>query len=159
MSGWDAVDSEPIDVCGDGGCLKKIVVPAPEGAEGPPETGHEVSAHYTGTLTEGGEQFDSSRDRGSPFTFEIGKGQVIKGWDKGFASMKVGERAILRLRSDYAYGDSGSPPKIPGGASLDFDVELISFGVKPKKKWVSCASHAPIRRVGLIGETRRGGGG
>lgn len=133
---WDEVDVEPIDVSGDGGILKKIITAAPEGAEGPPPKGKEVTAHYTGTLSESGEKFDSSRDRNDPFKFQIGEGQVIKGWDLGFASMKVGERAILRLKSEYGYGDRGSPPKIPGGASLDFDVELIGFGDKEKSKWV-----------------------
>ena len=133
---WDEVDSEAIDVCGDGGCLKKVITAAPDGAEGPPPNGVEVSAHYTGTLAENGDKFDSSRDRGSPFTFVIGQAQVIKGWDKGFASMKVGERALLRLRQDYAYGEMGSPPKIKGGATLDFDVELLGFQVPQKKKWV-----------------------
>lgn len=60
---------------------------------------------------------------------------VIKGWDEGFASMKVGEHAILKVRSDYGYGDSGSPPKIPPKADLYFDVELLSFREKPKERW------------------------
>lgn len=86
-----------------------------------------------GTL-EDGTKFDSSRDRGQPFKFTIGKGQVIKGWDQGFAVMKKNEKAILRCRSDYAYGDSGQG-KIPAGATLNFDVELISFGPKKKEVW------------------------
>lgn len=63
------------------------------------------------------------------------RGQVIKGWDKGFAGMKVGEKAILRCRSDYAYGKTGSPPVIPADATLDFDVELLGFGAKKKERW------------------------
>lgn len=63
------------------------------------------------------------------------RGQVIKGWDKGFAGMKVGEKAILRCRSDYAYGKTGSPPIIPANATLDFDVELLGFGPKKKERW------------------------
>ena len=86
-----------------------------------------MRAHYTGTLESDGSKFDSSRDRGREFTFKIGVGQVIRAWDLGFASMKVGEKAILKCRSDYAYGDNGSPPKIPGGATLLFDVELLGF--------------------------------
>lgn len=98
-------------------------------------TGNEVKAHYTGTLESDGSKFDSSVDRGTPFKFTIGQGQVIRGWDEGFASMKVGEKAMLTIRSDYGYGDSGSPPKIPGGATLQFEVELLGFGEKQKEKW------------------------
>lgn len=85
----------------------------------------------TGTL-EDGTKFDSSVDRGQPFKFKIGAGQVIKGWDEGFASMKVGEKALLVIRSDYGYGDAGSPPKIPPKATLNFEVELLGF---KKEKW------------------------
>ena len=59
-------------------------------------------------------QFDSSRDRGAPFTFILGQGDVIEGWDVGFATMTVGERAVLRCRHDYAYGVKGCKPEIPG---------------------------------------------
>jgi FK506-binding protein 4/5 len=83
--------------------------------------------HYTGTLESDGSKFDSSRDRNDPFEFTIGQGQVIKGWDKGVATMKPGERATLKCLSPYAYGATGSPPKIPGGATLNFDVELLSW--------------------------------
>lgn len=79
----------------DGGLFKKITG---EGAgEASPETGMEVSAHYVGTLDDGTE-FDSSRKRGKPFKFTIGKGEVIKGWDQGFMTMKKGEKALLRCR-------------------------------------------------------------
>ncbi|KAL3944886.1 MAG: hypothetical protein SGBAC_001031 [Bacillariaceae sp.] len=119
----------------DGGVLKKILKEAPEGASGPPPDGNEVEAHYTGTLSSDGSKFDSSRDRGKPFKFTIGQSMVIKAWDQGFASMKVGEHAILKCRADYAYGASGSPPKIPGNAELLFDVELLGFKEKPKERW------------------------
>jgi peptidylprolyl isomerase len=123
--------SDYIDISGDGGLLKKITE---EGTgEVCPSTGYEVVAHYTGTLDDGG-VFDSSRSRGQTFKFGIGKGQVIKGWDQGFASMKKGEKAILRCREDYAYGKSGSG-KIPPNATLNFDVELIDFFPKKKEKW------------------------
>jgi len=89
--------------------------------------GDEVEVHYVGTLESDGSKFDSSRDRSSPFKFKLGQGQVIKGWDKGVATMKLGEKSILTLRSDYAYGDAGSGAKIPGGATLKFEVELLSW--------------------------------
>ena len=75
-----------------------------------------------------GKVFDSSRDRAEPFTFPLGEGQVIAGWDKGFAAMRVGERALLSLAPKYAYGEAGSPPTIPADATLEFDVELLGFG-------------------------------
>lgn len=118
----------------DGGVLKKILQAAPDDAAGPPPVGNEVQAHYTGSLLDG-TKFDSSVDRGTPFKFTIGNGQVIRGWDEGFASMKVGEKAILKCKPDYAYGASGSPPKIPANATLEFEVELLGFHEKRKEKW------------------------
>ena len=88
-----------------------------------------------GTLVSDGSKFDSSRDRGKPFKFTLGIGQVIKGWDEGFASMKVGEKAMLKVRYDYAYGETGSPPTIPAKADLFFDVELLGFKEKPKQRY------------------------
>jgi peptidylprolyl isomerase len=115
------------DISGDGGLLKKIIQ---EGDGDFPNAGDEVEAHYVGTLDDGS-VFDSSRDRAKTFKFTLGQGQVIKGWDQGFASMRKGEKAILRCGSDYAYGKRGQG-KIPADATLNFDVELINFG--PKKK-------------------------
>ena len=89
--------------------------------------GAEVQVHYVGTLVSDGSKFDSSRDRAGNFKFKIGKGNVIKGWDVGVATMLKGEKAELYCRSDYAYGAEGSPPKIPGGATLKFEVELLSW--------------------------------
>ncbi|CAG9792976.1 unnamed protein product [Diatraea saccharalis] len=89
-----------------------------------PKSGQTVVVHYTGTLTNG-QKFDSSRDRGKPFKFRIGKGEVIRGWDEGVAKMSVGERAKLTCSSDYAYGKQGHPGVIPPDATLIFDVELI----------------------------------
>lgn len=108
----------------DGGVLKKI---STEGTgTNKPANGCKVTVHYTGTLLDGS-VFDSSRDRNQPFEFQLGKGKVIKGWDIGVATMKLGERAVFTIREDYAYGESGSPPKIPPKATLVFDVELISW--------------------------------
>lgn len=74
--------------------------------------------------------FDQSANRGEPFVVNIGTGQVIQGWDKGIMTMKLGEKADLVISSEYGYGDQGSPPKIPGGATLIFTVELIQIGDK-----------------------------
>jgi len=90
-----------------------------------PKPGQPVVAHYSGFLLSG-KKFDSSRDRGKPFEFVIGKGQVIKGWDEGFAQMSVGQQAKLTITPDYAYGtqDVGNG-LIPANSTLIFDVELI----------------------------------
>lgn len=89
-----------------------------------PSPGKQVTVHYTGTL-ENGTKFDSSVDRGQPFTFTIGIGQVIKGWDEGVMSMKVGGKRKLIIPANLGYGAAGSPPTIPPNATLLFDVELL----------------------------------
>ncbi|CAH1164192.1 unnamed protein product [Phaedon cochleariae] len=91
-----------------------------------PKTGQTVVVHYTGTLTNG-QKFDSSRDRGTPFKFNIGRGEVIKGWDEGVAQLSVGQRARLTCSPDYAYGSRGHPGVIPPNATLIFDVELLEI--------------------------------
>ncbi|XAR48782.1 Peptidylprolyl isomerase [Bertholletia excelsa] len=105
--------------------LKKKLVKEGEGWETPGK-GDEVEVHYVGTLLDG-TQFDSSRDRGTPFKFTLGQGQVIKGWDEGIKTMKKGEQAIFTIPSELAYGKTGSSPTIPPNATLQFDVELISW--------------------------------
>ncbi|XP_052186313.1 peptidyl-prolyl cis-trans isomerase FKBP62-like [Diospyros lotus] len=105
--------------------LKKKLVKEGDGWD-TPENGDEVEVHYTGTLLDG-TKFDSSRDRGTPFKFTLGQGQVIKGWDQGIKTMKKGENAIFTIPPELAYGESGSPPTIPANATLQFDVELLSW--------------------------------
>jgi len=91
-----------------------------------PKPGQTVVVHYTGTLDDG-TVFDSSRTRGKPFKFVIGRGEVIKGWDEGVARLSVGERARLICSPDYAYGSRGHPGIIPPNARLTFDVELLNI--------------------------------
>jgi FKBP-type peptidyl-prolyl cis-trans isomerase len=83
--------------------------------------------HYEGKLYSDCTVFDSSRSRDSPFTFVVGSGQVIRGWDQGLLGMCTGEKRKLTIPSNMAYGTNGAPPSIPAGATLVFDVELVSF--------------------------------
>jgi FKBP-type peptidyl-prolyl cis-trans isomerase len=96
-----------------------------EGTGATAQAGNTVTVHYTGTLTNGN-KFDSSRDRGQGFTFKLGAGMVIKGWDQGVAGMKVGAVRKLTIPPHLAYGDAGFPPVIPPGSTLVFEVELLS---------------------------------
>ena len=91
-----------------------------------PKVGQKVTVHYVGTLPDG-TQFDSSRDRGAPFSFTFGVGQVIQGWDKGLETMKVGGRRKLVIPPHLAYGSQAVGGVIPANATLHFDVELISI--------------------------------
>ena len=107
-----------------------------------PEVGDKVVVHYTGTL-EDGTKFDSSKDRGQPFEFAIGVGQVIRGWDEGVITMKPGGNRILTIPSDLAYGERGAGKLIPPGATLIFDVELIEV----KKKFIDTDFSLPGEEI------------
>ena len=126
-----------VDLTADGGLKKKVIT---EGSgEVCPGSGVSVQVHYTGTLSSDGKKFDSSRDRDQRFSFNIGRGNVIRGWDEGVATFRKGERSILRCSADYGYGADGQPPHIPPGAELDFDVELFS--------WEEATGDKPTRRT------------
>ena len=123
---------EEVQITSDGGIVKKVIKAGEDGVV--PEKGQEVTVEYEGRL-ENGTVFDNSRDHGEPLKIRIGEGQVIEGWDQGIMSMKLGEKADLVIQSKYGYGDLGSPPKIPGKATLIFTVELLQIADRRPTRW------------------------
>jgi len=122
--GFSLNSGEDVTLLKSGGVLKQLL------REGNPNDkpyhGDTVFVHYTGIL-DNGTKFDSSRDRGEKFSFKIGEGSVIKGWDEGVIGMNRGELARFIIKPAYGYGSKGSPPTIPGGAILIFEIELFDF--------------------------------
>jgi FKBP-type peptidyl-prolyl cis-trans isomerase len=98
-----------------------------EGSGDSAVTGKRVTVHYVGTLTDG-TKFDSSRDRGKGFSFKLGAGEVIRGWDEGVVGMKIGGLRRLTIPHELAYGEGGYPGVIPPRSTLVFEVELLSVG-------------------------------
>lgn len=124
LPGYDLLSGIDVTTGKNGGVLKQIQKEGPK--DDKPFHGDTVFVHYTGYLTDG-TKFDSSVDRGEKFSFKLGEGQVIKGWDEGVKTMNKGEAARLIIKPAFGYGNQGSPPTIPGGATLIFDVELFDF--------------------------------
>lgn len=112
----------------------------PEKCERKSKPGDKLSMHYTGTLYSSCSKFDSSRDRNEPFSFTLGQGEVIKGWDDGLRGMCIGERRKLTIPSNLGYGDEGSGDKIPGGSTLQFDVEVRVQRHTPRSSLAPVAS-------------------
>lgn len=102
--------------------LKYVIVEKGKGAI--PKAGQQITAHYHGLLTDG-KKFDSSFDRGQPFQFTLGRGQVIKGWDEGFQLLPVGTKAVLIIPAALGYGERGAGASIPPNSTLVFHVESI----------------------------------
>ncbi|KAJ6253266.1 fk506-binding protein [Anaeramoeba flamelloides] len=112
-----------LDLSKDGGVTKKTTK---EGTGKKPSPLSKVKVHYVGHTSKG-IVFDSSRDRNEPFEFVVGKGEVIKGWDLGIPTMKIGEMAVLTIKPEYGYGSQSMGEKLPANSTLVFEVELISF--------------------------------
>ncbi|KAK4664414.1 Peptidyl-prolyl cis-trans isomerase fpr2 [Podospora pseudopauciseta] len=109
----------------------KIDVTLPVECDRVTKKGDKINVHYKGTLKSNGEKFDSSYDRQSPFSFKLGAGMVIKGWDEGLVDMCIGEKRTLTIGPSYGYGDRNVGP-IPAGSTLVFETELVGIEGVPK---------------------------
>jgi FKBP-type peptidyl-prolyl cis-trans isomerase/tetratricopeptide (TPR) repeat protein len=129
VSGFNAGVSvgDVIDLFGDGKLTKKIIALPSDAAAPLPPAGSTVFVHYHGTLASDGSVFDSSVDRNQEFSFELGASKVIKGWDIGVATMRLGEKSLLTCSPEYAYGEQSPSPAIPANSTLNFEVELLRF--------------------------------
>ncbi|GLJ21586.1 hypothetical protein SUGI_0400680 [Cryptomeria japonica] len=120
-----------IDLSGDGGVVKQVLRSGKPGSLQPSDDLPYVDVQYEGTLADTGDIFDTTREDNTVFSFEVGKGTVIKAWEIAVKSMKVGEIAKITCKPEFAYGKAGSPPDIPEDATLIFEIELIAC--KPRK--------------------------
>jgi rhodanese-related sulfurtransferase len=121
-------------------------------AEGGGETakyGMQVSVHYQGRLTDG-TVFDDSQKRGTPFSFTLGSGQVIPGWEQGVAGMKIGEKRVLTIPPELGYGAAGAGGVIPPNATLVFDVELVAVAIPPKLGDATAADLKAAQKEGVV---------
>ncbi|KAK4181001.1 hypothetical protein QBC36DRAFT_176533 [Triangularia setosa] len=127
----------------------KIDVTLPVECDRVTKKGDKINVHYKGTLKSNGEKFDSSYDRQSPFSFKLGAGMVIKGWDEGLLDMCIGEKRTLTIGPSYGYGDRNVGP-IPAGSTLVFETELVGIeGVpKPESIVTKSATDAPVSSAG-----------
>ncbi|XP_020551043.1 peptidyl-prolyl cis-trans isomerase FKBP20-1 isoform X1 [Sesamum indicum] len=122
---------DSVDLTGDGGVMKTLIRRAKPDAIVPSEGLPLLDVHYEGILAETGEVFDTTHEDNTIFTFELGKGSVIKAWDIALKTMKVGEVAKITCKPEYAYGSAGSPPDIPPDSTLIFEIELVAC--RPRK--------------------------
>ncbi len=120
---WEAAVRDSVD---DRGNIRDLIIDTIETGSGPAvEEGDTVRVHYVGTLPNG-QEFDNSRQRGEPFTFTVGQGRVIEGWEQGVLGMRAGGTRILVIPPELGYGSAGHGP-IPGNATLIFTIELLSI--------------------------------
>ena len=118
---------KPTVAAGKGSPPKTLVIRDLIVGKGPAaKSGQTLNVQYVGVLFKNGKQFDASWDRGQPFSFPLGQGQVIPGWDKGIVGMHVGGRRLLTIPASLAYGAQGQPPTIPPNSALIFAIDLIS---------------------------------
>ncbi|KAK0648845.1 hypothetical protein B0T16DRAFT_427823 [Cercophora newfieldiana] len=119
----------------------KIDVTLPVECDRKSRKGDKIDVHYRGTLQSNGQKFDASYDRGQPFSFNLGGGQVIKGWDEGLLDMCIGEKRTLTIGPNYGYGERAVGP-IPAGSTLVFETELMGIAGVPKPESIATKSTA-----------------